>query len=372
MIDLVAGTRPNLPKVAPIWRAMRRRSLTVRLIHTGQHSDAGMRDTFLRDLGLPEPDVQLSCGGGSHAEQTAAVLVGIENALIRSRPDVVVVVGDVTSTMASALAAAKLGIPVAHVEAGLRCHDWTMPEEINRVLTDRLSDLLLTPSADAGRNLLAEGIPPERISFVGNVMIDSLHRSLRDRTQALGRFDLCPGQYALATLHRPANVDTRRALEASLGALEAIAARLPVLFPVHPRTAARAAEAGLADRLHSIPGLRTCPPLPYDDFVTLMSSALLVATDSGSIQEETTALGVPCLTLREGTERPVTVREGTNLVVGLDPSKIAREVSAVQAGRGKRGTLPDGWDGKAAERVVDALERLLAGDPPPLTAGPRA
>ncbi|HEX3597925.1 MAG TPA: UDP-N-acetylglucosamine 2-epimerase (non-hydrolyzing) [Polyangiaceae bacterium] len=372
MIDLVAGTRPNFMKIAPVWRALKARAMPLRLIHTGQHFDAAMSDVFFRDLGMPEPDVRLSCGGGTHAEQTAAVLVHVEKAFLQARPDVVVVVGDVTSTIAAALAAAKLGIAVAHVEAGLRSGDWTMPEEINRVLTDRLSDLLLTPSPDAERNLVAEGIARERIRFVGNVMIDSLHWARQRRTDALERFDLQPQRYALATLHRPANVDTRESLVATLAALEAIAARIPVLFPVHPRTVARATALGLAERLRDIPGLKTCEPIGYNDFATLMSSATLVATDSGGIQEETTALGVPCLTLREGTERPVTVDQGTNVIVGLDTAKIACELDAILEGRGKRGTVPEGWDGKAGERVADALERLLAGEPPAMTSGKRA
>jgi UDP-N-acetylglucosamine 2-epimerase (non-hydrolysing) len=372
MIDLVAGTRPNFMKIAPVWRVLHARSSAVRLIHTGQHFDAAMSDVFFHDLGMPEPDVQLNCGGGTHAEQTAAVLVGIERALIQSRPNAVVVVGDVTSTLAAALAAAKLGIPVVHVEAGLRSRDWTMPEEINRVITDRISDLLLTPSPDAAVNLVAEGISRDRIQFVGNVMIDSLHWARRHPTNALARFSLVPHRYALVTLHRPANVDTRESLQATLTALETIAARLPVLFPVHPRTLARATALGLEERLRRLPGLRTCEPIGYNDFVTLMSTAQIVATDSGGIQEETTALGIPCLTLREGTERPITVDEGTNTIVGLDAGKIALEVDAILAGQGKRGRVPEGWEGMAADRIVDAIEGLLRGAPPPLTEGTRA
>jgi UDP-N-acetylglucosamine 2-epimerase (non-hydrolysing) len=372
MIDLVAGTRPNFMKVAPVWRALHARNVPTRLIHTGQHFDAAMSDVFFRDLGMPEPDVRLNCGGGTHAEQTAAVLVGIERVLLQARPSVIVVVGDVTSTMAAALAAAKLCVPVAHVEAGLRSRDWTMPEEVNRIITDQLSDLLLIPSPDAERHLLAEGIPRERIRFVGNVMIDSLQWARRQRTDALERFGVRPERYALATLHRPANVDTRESLESTLTALEAISSRIPVLFPVHPRTVARAASLGLADRLQGIPGLKTCEPVGYNDFVTLMSSARVVATDSGGIQEETTALGIPCLTLREGTERPVTVDEGTNIIVGLDAGRIAAEVEAILAGKGKRGRVPQGWDGRAAERIADALQALVTGDPPPKTAGPRS
>jgi len=372
MISLVAGTRPNFMKVAPIWRALHARGLATRLIHTGQHYDASMSDVFFRDLGMPEPDLRLQVGGGTHAEQTAAVLVGVERDLVAHRPQVIVVVGDVTSTMAAALAAAKLGVPVVHVEAGLRSRDWTMPEELNRVVTDRLADLLLTSSRDADENLVAEGLPRERIHFVGNVMVDSLHWARGRPTDALSRFGLREEGYALATLHRPANVDTRESLTATLEALSAIAARLPLLFPVHPRTIARAESLGLAERLRSTTGLRTIEPLGYNDFVTLMTRARLVATDSGGIQEETTALGIPCLTMRQGTERPITVTEGTNVIVGLDVNRIGGEVDAIAAGRGKVGVVPDGWDGHAAPRVADAIQRLLAGDPPPLTAGTRA
>ena len=372
MISLVAGTRPNFMKVAPVWRALHARGIETRLIHTGQHFDAAMSDVFFRDLGMPEPDARLQAGGGTHAEQTAAVLIGVEKELVAHRPDALIVVGDVTSTMAAALSSAKLGIPVVHVEAGLRSRDWTMPEEINRVITDRIADLLLTPSRDADANLLAEGVDTDRIVFVGNVMIDSLHWARERPTDALARFNLAPRQYALATLHRPANVDTREAMGATLNALGAIAARIPVIFPVHPRTVARADSFGLAERMRTMTGLRVTEPLGYNDFTTLLASAELVATDSGGIQEESTALGVPCLTLRQGTERPITVTEGTNVVVGLDLGTIAREVERVIAGQSKRGRSPDGWDGKAAERIADALQRFLMGTPPPRTAGARA
>jgi UDP-N-acetylglucosamine 2-epimerase (non-hydrolysing) len=370
MIALVAGTRPNFMKVAPVWRALQSRSVPTRLIHTGQHFDSAMSDVFFRDLAMPEPDLRLECGGGTHAEQTAAVLVGMERDLLRKRPRALVVVGDVTSTLAAALAAAKLGIQIAHVEAGLRSRDWTMPEEINRVLTDQLSDLLLTPSVDADVNLLAEGIPRERVRFVGNVMIDSLHWARRQRTEALERFALRPGRYALATLHRPVNVDSPEAFNTMISALETIASRVPVLFPVHPRTLSRAASLGLAERLHGIPGLTTCDPVGYNDFVTLMSDAQFVATDSGGVQEETTALGIPCLTLRSSTERPITVDQGTNVVVGMDPERIATEVDTITSGRAKHGTLPEGWDGHASERVADALLAMLEGKGPPPKAAP--
>jgi UDP-N-acetylglucosamine 2-epimerase (non-hydrolysing) len=372
MITLVAGTRPNFMKIAPIWRALTSRGFVPRLVHTGQHFDVSMSDVFFRDLGLPEPDANLRAGGGTQAEQTAAVLVGMERELVAHRPQALVVVGDVTSTLSAALAGAKLGVPVVHVEAGLRSGDWTMPEEINRVLTDRLADLLLTTTAEAKLQLLRESAEAARILFVGNVMIDSLRWGLDRPTDALERHELTAGAYGLATLHRPANVDTVQALGATLDALAAIAARLPVVFPVHPRTRARAVTSGLTDRLLSTPGLRSVAPLGYGDFVTLMANAKLVATDSGGIQEETTALGIPCLTMRHGTERPITVSEGTNVIVGVDVDVIERTVDAILAGRGKRGRIPDGWDGRAAERVADAIVRLLSGDPPPRSAGPRA
>jgi len=358
MIYVVAGTRPNFMKIAPIVRELRVRATPFRLMHTGQHFDEAMSDVFFRDLGIPEPDVRLHAGGGTHAEQTAAVLVGVEKDLMAHRPDVVVVVGDVTSTLAAALGAAKLGIRVAHVEAGLRSRDWSMPEEINRVLTDRLSDLLLTPSRDAEPNLVAEGIPKERIRFVGNVMIDSLHYARSNPTDALARFDVAPKKFAVATLHRPVNVDTKESLARTLDALDPVAARMPLLFPVHPRTVARAESFGLAPRLRTTPNLRAVDPIGYRDFVTLMSSATVVLTDSGGIQEETTALGIPCLTMRESTERPITVTEGTNVIVNLDARRIAEELDRIADG-GAKGTVPEGWDGKAAARIVTALAELV-------------
>jgi UDP-N-acetylglucosamine 2-epimerase (non-hydrolysing) len=367
MITLVAGTRPNFMKVAPVLSVLAQHGLRVRLIHTGQHHDPSMSAVFFRDLGLPAPDLTLAPAGASHAEQTAGILVGVEADFAAHRPELAVVVGDVTSTLAAALAAAKLGIPVAHVEAGLRARDWTMPEEINRVLTDRIADLLLYPSRDAEENLIAEGVPRARLAFAGNVMIDSLYAALSRRTDVVTRLGLRSRGYAIATLHRPSNVDTAESLEATLDALDAIAEQVPLVFPVHPRTVARAQALGFAQRFNRVPGLMPIQPLGYDDFVTLMSDARLVATDSGGIQEETTVLGIPCLTLRSCTERPVTVTQGTNTVVGLDPERIAREVSAILAGRGKRGRIPEGWDGRAAERIVEAILRFLDGDPPAKT-----
>jgi UDP-N-acetylglucosamine 2-epimerase (non-hydrolysing) len=357
----VVGARPNFMKVAPLVEAMRRRAhaFAPLVVHTGQHYDELMSDAFFRDLGLPEPDTYLGVGSGSHAQQTAAVMRLFEPFVERERPGWVLVVGDVNSTLACALVCAKLRVPVAHVEAGLRSRDRTMPEEINRVLTDQIADLLLTPSADADRNLLAEGIPAERIRLVGNVMIDSLvkHLALARRSRARERLGVAAGEYAVATLHRPSNVDDAVVLRGIVNALAEISARLPVVFPAHPRTRKMLAEFGLLESLHAAPGLRLVEPLGYLDFLRLYSGAALVLTDSGGVQEETTALGIPCLTLRENTERPVTVEAGTNKVVGRDPARILREADAALARRrsGPTPRVPPLWDGKTADRILDAL-----------------
>jgi UDP-N-acetylglucosamine 2-epimerase (non-hydrolysing) len=329
------------------------------LLHTGQHYDEGMSDAFFRDLGLPVPDVYLGVGSGSHAAQTAAVMQKFEPVVLRERPDWVVVVGDVNSTLACALVCSKLGVRVAHVEAGLRSRDRTMPEEINRLLTDQIADLLLTPSLDADANLLAEGIPTERIRFVGNVMIDSLLSQLERAKLSTVREDLGLEEkdYAALTLHRPSNVDDRRAFSRILDALEQIAARLPIIFPVHPRTRARISEFDFTERIERQKNLRLVEPLGYLDFLRLYSGARLVLTDSGGIQEETTALSIPCLTLRENTERPVTVEMGTNRIVGTDTAKITEAafnaLDHPQEMRKKR--VPPLWDGHTAPRILEAL-----------------
>ena len=357
----VVGARPNFMKVAPVVEAMRRRAhvFAPLVVHTGQHYDELMSDAFFRDLGLPRPDVHLGVGSGSHAQQTADVMRLFEPVVVRERPDWVVVVGDVNSTLACALVCAKLRVPVAHVEAGLRSRDRSMPEEINRLLTDQVADLLLTPSADADRNLLAEGIPAERIRLVGNVMIDSLlkHLALSRRSRAREELGVAEGEYAVVTLHRPSNVDDAGVLRGIVSALAGISARLPVVFPAHPRTRKMLAEFGLLESFRAAPALRLVEPLGYLDFLRLYSGAALVLTDSGGIQEETTALGIPCLTLRENTERPVTVELGTNKVVGRDPARIAREAEGALALRrsGSTPRVPPLWDGKAAGRILDAL-----------------
>jgi len=351
----VFGARPNFMKVAPVLARLRKHAQVRQvLVHTGQHYDVKMSDVFFQDLGMPDPDVHLGVGSGSHAQQTAKVMTEIEPVLEREKPDVVVVAGDVNSTIAVALVAAKMGIRIAHVEAGLRSFDRGMPEEINRILTDRLSDLIFTPSPDGDENLRREGIDASRVHFVGNVMIDSLRAALpRARESRIhARLELSGGAYALATLHRPANVDDPGALSRLLSALGQVAAQIPVVFPIHPRTRARL-PAGFESK-----GLKLVEPLGYLDFLALTAAARLVLTDSGGIQEETTALGVPCLTLRENTERPVTVTVGTNQLVGTDPAKAVAAAREVLAGRGKKGRIPDLWDGHAADRVADVLVKF--------------
>lgn len=359
----VVGARPNFMKVAPVVEAMRRRKrdFAPLVLHTGQHYDAQMSDAFFRDLGLPEPDVYLGVGSGSHAQQTAAVMQSFEPVVLKEQPDWVLVVGDVNSTLACALVCSKLGVKVAHVEAGLRSRDRTMPEEINRLLTDQIADLLLTPSQDADVNLLAEGIPETRIRFVGNVMIDSLFNQLKRAEASRIREDLeIEGRdYATLTLHRPSNVDDPQTLARILDALEQIANRLPVIFPVHPRTRARLDEFSLTQRVARCENLRLVEPLGYLDFLRLYSGARLVLTDSGGIQEETTALSIPCLTLRENTERPVTVEMGTNTIVGTNAERITRAAFAALDAAGQTrqpARIPPLWDGHTADRILDALQ----------------
>ncbi|HJP94858.1 MAG TPA: UDP-N-acetylglucosamine 2-epimerase (non-hydrolyzing) [Pyrinomonadaceae bacterium] len=362
----VVGARPNFMKVAPIVAAMKRRPTRFQplVVHTGQHYDSAMSDSFFHDLDLPQPDTHLGVGSASHAAQTAAVMERFEPVVLREKPDWVLVVGDVNSTLACALVCVKLGVKVAHVEAGLRSRDRSMPEEINRLLTDQIADLLFTPSHDADENLLAEGIPRERIRLVGNVMIDSLQKNLETARDLRTRekLGLSGADYALLTLHRPSNVDLRDSFERILAALEVIAQKVPILFPVHPRTRKTIAELGLSNRVESIKELRTIDPLGYLDFLNLSSSARLVLTDSGGIQEETTALGIPCLTLRENTERPITVEIGTNVIVGTDTARIIAEATAALNGSAKRATRqPPLWDGRTSERILNALEESELG-----------
>lgn len=356
----VVGARPNFMKVSPLLAALGRRGTPQRLVHTGQHFDERMSGVFFEELGMPRPDADLGVGSGPHGEQTGRILIALERYLseARPRPALVVVPGDVNSTLAAALVASKMGLPVAHLEAGLRSFDRAMPEELNRVATDHLSDLLLTPSPDADLNLRREGIDGGRVSLVGNLMIDTLRAHL-PRARALGvpaAMGLEPGRYAVATLHRPSNVDEPAAFLPLLLALGRIARELPVVFPVHPRTRARLADPALATAAGP---LRLVEPQGYLEFLSLTSAARLVLTDSGGLQEESTALGVPCLTLRENTERPITVSEGTNEVVGTDPGRIvAAALRALADPRPPR--CPALWDGKAGERAADAVLAFLA------------
>lgn len=355
----IVGARPNFMKIAPVMREMKRRKndFLPLLVHTGQHYDAAMSDSFFADLGIPEPDFHLEIGSASHAVQTAKIMTAFEPVVLQEKPDWVLVVGDVNSTIACALVGAKLGVKIAHVEAGLRSRDRTMPEEINRILTDAISDLLLTTSGDANENLKAEGVSDDKIKFVGNVMIDSLFYNLEKAKNLKARenLGLAAKDYAVLTLHRPSNVDEKKVFGGLLEALIAIGEKLPVIFPAHPRTRGNIEKFGFAERLADS-NIRLIEPLGYLDFMNLYSDAKLVLTDSGGLQEETTALGVPCLTLRENTERPITIEMGTNILVGTNPAKIkesAFEVLSRKISTDKKS--PPLWDGHAAERICDAL-----------------
>lgn len=359
-IILVAGARPNFMKVAPIYAEMKGRpsEFSPLIVHTGQHYDAAMSDAFFDDLGLPRPDIYLGVGSGSHAAQTAKIMTEFEPVVLEHQPDWVVVVGDVNSTIACALVCSKLGIRVAHVEAGLRSRDRSMPEEINRILTDSISDLLLTTSQDADENLAGEGIPPEKIRFVGNVMIDSLLEHLQLSASSAIREDLglTEKSYAVLTLHRPSNVDDEKTFSGISDALIEIANKLPIIFPVHPRTRAKIEEFGLGEKLTNA-GILMIEPLGYLDFMRLYSGARLVLTDSGGLQEETTVLGIPCLTLRNNTERPITIEMGTNTLVGTDGGNILEAAMNVlnRAANETGKKIPPLWDGKAAVRICDEL-----------------
>jgi len=356
----VVGARPNFMKVAPIVAAMKRRSSEFQsfMVHTGQHYDPRMSDAFFSDLDMPEPDIYLGVGSGSHAVQTATVMQAFEPVLLKEKPDWVLVVGDVNSTLACALVCAKLSIKVAHVEAGLRSRDRTMPEEINRLLTDQISDLLLTPSRDGDVNLLAEGVPEERIRFVGNVMIDSLLGNLERarKSSTLADLNLAGKDYALLTLHRPSNVDQKDGFGGILDSLTEIARQMPIVFPAHPRTRKMIDELGLSEKVERA-GLRVIEPVGYLGFVQLLEGARLVLTDSGGIQEETTVLGVPCITLRENTERPITVEVGTNVIAGTDHARIVEAARQALESPADKSSIrvPELWDGHTAERILDAL-----------------
>ena len=363
-VILVVGARPNFMKIAPIHAELARRGISQILLHTGQHYDENMSKVFFDDLGMPQPDIYLGIGSGSHAVQTAKVMVEFEKVCNEHKPSMVVVVGDVNSTVACSMVCAKEWIPCAHVEAGLRSFDREMPEEINRLVTDAIADLLLTPSPDGDENLRKEGVAEERIKRVGNIMIDSLFNNLERSKSSTIHADLGleKGTYGVLTLHRPSNVDEKDAFIRILTALEQIGERIPLVFPLDPRTRIRAEEFGLTERLESIPNIVLTGPAGYLDFVALMAESKLVLTDSGGLQEETTALGIPCLTLRENTERPITVTEGTNTIVGNATDVILDAANDILDNGGKAGRIPDLWDGHTAERIADIIEDVISGD----------
>lgn len=353
----VVGARPNFMKIGPVIAGLRGLGLAAPLLHTGQHYDAAMNDCFFTDLGLPRPDFNLEVGSGSHAQQTAEIMRRFEPVVNDVKPAAVLVVGDVNSTIACALVAAKMGVKVVHVEAGLRSFDRAMPEEINRVLTDQLSDFLFTTEREAEANLRAEGIAADKVFFVGNVMIDTLLGNLERAVPSMVTIGRDDG-YGLITLHRPSNVDDPAVLRRLLGCLADMAGQLPLFFPAHPRTVARIADCGLMSVVEAA-GIRLLPPQGYLEMLGLMRSARLVVTDSGGLQEETTALGVPCLTVRENTERPITISQGTNTLVGTDPATIMGAFAEIMAGKGKAGRRPELWDGKAGIRIAETLAARL-------------
>ncbi len=362
----VVGARPNFAKVSPIIDAIRERAskISVYLVHTGQHYDQAMKTSFFEQLGLPEPDVDLEVGSGSHAVQTAEIMKRFEPVLDERKASAIVVVGDVNSTIACALVAIKKHVPVFHVEAGLRSNDREMPEEINRILTDQISDLLFTTERGARVNLEREGISADKVHFVGNVMIDTLFRHVERAPSISSVVDkgwlesVAAEGFSLLTLHRPSNVDDKETFSSLLGAISELSRELPVIFPIHPRTRLRIEEFGLGALIDQ--GNFYCmEPMGYLQLLSVLKKSKLVLTDSGGIQEETTALGIPCLTLRENTERPITISEGTNTMVGVSPEKISNEFRAIMDGKGKEGRVPELWDGKAAHRIVDVMEKWL-------------
>jgi UDP-N-acetylglucosamine 2-epimerase (non-hydrolysing) len=355
---IAVGARPNFMKAASVADAAERAGVSYSLVHTGQHYDDELSRVFFDELRLPEPDVSLGVGSGSHAAQTARVMLAFDEVLPRIDPAVVIVVGDVNSTLACALVAVKERYPVAHVEAGLRCYDPWMPEEINRRLCDHASSLLFTTSRDADENLLSEGIPADKIHFVGNTMIDTFLRfqDLARSRRVAAQYGLDANAYGVLTLHRPENVDDPDSMTALVEAIIPIARRVPIVFPMHPRTRKRLAAHGIEELVASAPGIVITEPMGYLDFISLTSTAQLVLTDSGGIQEETTLLGIPCLTLRDSTERPVTVTAGTNRVVGRDAERIVAEAFSVLDGTPPKAHVPELWDGRAGERIIQRLE----------------
>lgn len=352
----IVGARPNFMKIAPIIRVMKgHKKIDSILVHTGQHYDVNMSDTFFKDLEIPEPDIHLGVGSGTHARQTARIMERFEKVVLKENPDLVLIVGDVNSTLACALVASKLCVKVAHVEAGLRSFDRTMPEEINRVVTDSLSDFLFTSCEEANRNLIREGVDKGKIYFVGNAMVDTLFYNLKRLNSSIKSFSFpfSNSKYAVLTLHRPSNVDNKDTFEKISRALNSIAKQIPIVFPVHPRTMRQIKKFGFQKYYNG--NVKLLEPLGYLDFLKLYSKAKFVLTDSGGIQEETTALNIPCLTIRENTERPITIKRGTNILVGTDEEKIVEEANKILKGKRKQGKMLRYWDGRAAERIVEIL-----------------
>ena len=352
-IIIVVGARPNFMKMAPLYRHLESNNLPLILVHTGQHYDKNMSTVFFDELGMPKPDIYLGVGSASHAKQTAQIMVDFEEICEKNKPSMVVVAGDVNSTIACALVSSKMNIPVAHVEAGLRSFDMEMPEEINRILTDRISNLLFTPSLDANQNLINEGVNENSIKLVGNIMIDSLLNNIErsKKSRIHNKLNIVKGEYATITLHRPSNVDFEGIFSGIIEAFEIIGKDIPLIFPAHPRTSNMISKFGFEDRINQIPNFQMIKPQGYLDFLALIKYSKAVLTDSGGLQEETTALGIPCITIRENTERPITVTEGTNTIVGSKTKNIVKEWDNISKNKGKKGNIPELWDGKTAERI---------------------
>lgn len=358
-IIVVVGARPNFMKMAPLYSELKKRNLNTLLLHTGQHYDQNMSNIFFEELKMPKPDIYLGVGSETHARQTAKIMIDFEKVCLEKKPQRIIVAGDVNSTIACALVATKLNIPVDHVEAGLRSFDNTMPEEINRILTDRISSLLFTPSKDANTNLLNEGVNPESIKLTGNIMIDSLMNNLeKTNTNILDKLGIDKKGYALVTLHRPSNVDQKESLTGIFNALKNISEKIHVVFPLHPRTKNKMEQFKILNTINT--KIKFTEPLGYLDFLSLTKNARVVLTDSGGIQEETTALGIPCLTLRENTERPITVQKGTNKIIGNKESRIIEEFDYIMGNENQKYSVPELWDGKTAKRIADIIESQIS------------
>ena len=358
---LIAGARPNFMKIAPLIRAFKEHKdyFQVDLVHTGQHYDIQMSDVFFKELRIPKPNISLEVGSASHAAQTAQIMLAFEKVLLKKKPGLIIVVGDVNSTMACSLVAAKMNVPIAHVEAGLRSGDREMPEEINRIVTDSLSDYLFVSEESGLCNLKKEGVSASKVFYVGNIMIDTLLSNMPkiSKSKALTTYGLQPKTYSVLTLHRPGNVDSKKALEEIYAILRAVSTKIKIVYPIHPRTKKMIDKHDFRRRFENLNDLYMIDPLGYIDFMKLVKESRFVLTDSGGIQEETTVLGIPCLTMRENTERPITIEQGTNILIGRDQLKITKEVNKILNGRSKKGGIPKYWDGKTAQRIVRILRK---------------